>query len=47
MLGVLTCNVSSGLAVAQALLVIIMRYQAVVLRLRWPSRHESDRVAWK
>jgi hypothetical protein len=28
---------SSGLAVAQTVLVAIMRYCAVVLRLRWPS----------
>lgn len=35
--GTSTSSDSSGLAVAQTLLVAIMRYCAVVLRLRWPS----------
>jgi hypothetical protein len=35
--GGMTCRDSSGLAVAQTLLVAIIRYCAVVLRLRWPS----------
>ncbi len=32
---------SNGLTMAQTLLVAIRRYCAVVLRLRWPSSHES------
>lgn len=35
--GTSTSSDSSGLAVAQTLLAAIMRYRAVVLRLRWPS----------
>jgi hypothetical protein len=34
--GTSTSSDSSGLAVAQTLLAAIMRYRAVVLRLRWP-----------
>src|SRR5438477_3843156 len=34
--GTITSSDSSGLAVAQTLLAAIMRYRAVVLRLRWP-----------
>ena len=35
--GVTRCNVSSGLAVAQTLLVAIRKYFDVVEMLRWPS----------
>ena len=39
MVGTMTSRASSGLVVAQTLLVAIMRYRAVVLRLRWPSNN--------
>lgn len=36
-LAAMACKASSGLAVAQTLLVAIRRYRDVVFRLRWPS----------